>query len=77
MFYIIHYYTSPICFKWDIVKTKAQLIFTSKIVMLNSGHWESLAHLKNVYTKEIFCEPFVCILILSLHYCYYIICIAQ
>lgn len=44
-------------YKWDIVKTKAQLIVASKIVMLNSGNWESLASLKNVYTKEIFCEP--------------------
>ncbi|XP_060566697.1 arachidonate 12-lipoxygenase, 12R-type-like, partial [Ruditapes philippinarum] len=44
-------------YKWDIVKTKAQLILASKIVMLNSGNWESLASLKNVYTKEIFCEP--------------------
>lgn len=41
------------------MKTKAQLIVTSKIVMLNSGNWESLASLKNVYTKEIFCEPLV------------------
>ncbi|KAL4229826.1 Arachidonate 5-lipoxygenase [Mactra antiquata] len=44
-------------YKWDIVKTKAQLIVASKIVMLTRGNWESLAHLKNVYTKEIFCEP--------------------
>ncbi|KAK3594458.1 hypothetical protein CHS0354_024901 [Potamilus streckersoni] len=44
-------------YKWDIVKTKAQLIVASKIVMLQSGNWESLSHLRNVYTKEIFCEP--------------------
>ena len=46
-------------FQWDIVKTKAQLIVTSKLVMLNSGNWESLANLKNVYTKDIFYEPWV------------------
>ena len=48
-----------VLFQWDIVKTKAQLIVTSKLVMLNSGSWESFASLKNVYTKEIFYEPWV------------------
>ncbi|XP_052793622.1 polyunsaturated fatty acid 5-lipoxygenase-like isoform X5 [Mya arenaria] len=44
-------------YKWDIVKTKAQLILVSKLVMMTSGRWESLSHLKQVYTKEIFSEP--------------------
>lgn len=44
-------------YKWDIVKTKIQLIATSKIVMLTSGNWESLKDLRNVYTDHVFNLP--------------------
>ncbi|KAK7498738.1 hypothetical protein BaRGS_00010115, partial [Batillaria attramentaria] len=44
-------------YKWDIVKTKAQLILTSKLVMLTSGNWDSLADIRNVYTEKIFNLP--------------------
>ncbi|XP_052225504.1 allene oxide synthase-lipoxygenase protein-like isoform X2 [Dreissena polymorpha] len=47
-------------YKWDIVKRKLQLIATSKIVMFTAGRWESIQHLRNVYTKEVFCEPHGC-----------------
>ena len=43
--------------QWDIVKTKIQLIATSKLVMLTSGDWKSLADLRNVYTDKIFNIP--------------------
>ncbi|KAK7096851.1 polyunsaturated fatty acid 5-lipoxygenase-like isoform X2 [Littorina saxatilis] len=44
-------------YKWDIVKTKIQLIATSKLVMLTSGDWNSLSDLRNVYTDKIFNIP--------------------
>ncbi|KAL5011283.1 hypothetical protein ScPMuIL_009834 [Solemya velum] len=44
-------------YKWNIVKTKAELIATSKLVMITGGQWENLASLKNVYTEKIFCLP--------------------
>lgn len=44
-------------YKWDIVKTKIQLIATSKIVMLTSGNWDSLSDLGNVYTDHVFAKP--------------------
>lgn len=47
-------------YKWDIVKTKIQLIATSKIVMLTSGDWNSLADLTNVYTDHVFNLPNCC-----------------
>lgn len=45
-------------YKWNIAKTKIQLITASKIVKLQTGKWDSLAQLKNIYTKEIFNEPY-------------------
>ncbi|KAK6172838.1 hypothetical protein SNE40_016418 [Patella caerulea] len=44
-------------YKWDIVTTKVQLLATSKIVKLTAGEWESLAHLKNIYTQNVFHLP--------------------
>ncbi|KAL8617085.1 hypothetical protein ACOMHN_014256 [Nucella lapillus] len=44
-------------YKWDIVKTKIQLIATSKIVMLTGGDWQGLSDLRNVYTDKVFNMP--------------------
>ncbi|ESO93682.1 hypothetical protein LOTGIDRAFT_209217 [Lottia gigantea] len=44
-------------YKWDIVTTKAQLLATSRLVKLTAGQWESLAHLKNIYTQNVFHLP--------------------
>ncbi|XP_076446963.1 allene oxide synthase-lipoxygenase protein-like [Babylonia areolata] len=44
-------------YKWDIVKTKIQLIATSKLVMLTSGDWQGLSDLRNVYTENVFNIP--------------------
>ncbi|OWF44208.1 allene oxide synthase-lipoxygenase protein-like isoform X2 [Mizuhopecten yessoensis] len=44
-------------YKWNIATRKIKMIAQSKIISLVSGTWESLAHLKNVYTSEILKEP--------------------
>ncbi|XP_055893478.1 polyunsaturated fatty acid 5-lipoxygenase-like isoform X2 [Biomphalaria glabrata] len=45
-------------YKWDIVKTKMKLIAVSKLVMLTKGEWADLSDLKNVYTRDIFYQPY-------------------
>lgn len=44
-------------YRWNIAKRKIQMIAQSKIISLVSGTWESLSHLKNIYTSEILNEP--------------------
>ncbi|XP_060063432.1 allene oxide synthase-lipoxygenase protein-like isoform X3 [Ylistrum balloti] len=44
-------------YKWNIATRKIKMIAQSKIINLVSGTWESLSHLKNVYTSEILKEP--------------------
>ncbi|XP_052831145.1 allene oxide synthase-lipoxygenase protein [Octopus bimaculoides] len=45
-------------YKWSIVRRKAQLIATSKLVKLKeAGEWASFVDLFKVYTRHVFCKP--------------------
>ena len=44
-------------YRFDIVSTKVKLIATSKLVMLTTGNWDTLAALGNVYTDNVLTKP--------------------
>lgn len=44
-------------YKWSIVKLKARLIATGKLVNIKAGNWTSFVDLFNVYTSKTFKKP--------------------